>query len=103
MVTPTLYGHIKQRASTPVRNLFRVDHKARRPWKQLVADMVYRFISWPRFEGSHPNPEADPDLVVESGVVTGGKPTTPEGTQGNKGTPTHNTTDKPLHFALLGS
>ena len=40
LVTPTLYGHKAACTHTSV-NLFRVDHKARRPWKQLVADMVH--------------------------------------------------------------
>ena len=34
-------------------------------------------LSWSRFEGSHPNPEADPDLVASPG----GKPTTPRDTR----------------------
>ena len=39
---------------------------------------------------------ADPEVKLEDGELRTGE----DEEQGNKGTPTHNTTDKPLHSAL---
>ena len=54
---------------------------------------TFAIYSWSRFEGSHPR-------VRSSGRWCRHRET--DDTRGHKGTPTHNTTDKPLHSTLNG-
>ena len=61
-------------------NLFREHHKARRPWKQLVADMSLSLYIMVSVRGFTPEPRSR-SRSREGGVVTRGKPTTPRDTR----------------------
>ena len=91
LVTPAFYSEKAACTHTSVL-LFISAHWARRPWKQLVADMAIACLFMVSVRGVHTRtPEADLVASPEGNRRH-------QGTQGNKG---HNTTDKPLHSALI--